>query len=324
MSASKALLDWFDKHHRQLSFRQNRQAYPIWVSEIMAQQTRIDTMLPYFERFMKELPTVADLAKVEDEKLMKLWEGLGYYSRARNLKKAAQLCVDGFPTTYEGWLALPGVGPYTAGAVASIVYGLAVPAIDGNVLRVISRYQAIQENVLDKAVHARIADVVKKWLDFRPGDVNQALMELGALVCTPKNPQCHACPLQPGCQAYEKGLTETLPIRLKALKRKIEKKHFVVWANDKGLRLVKREQGLLAGLYGFDESWPEKVVSKIKLVEYQHVFTHITWKIEASLVICEDDFEPTRFDEVKNLAVATAFRPIIEALERIEDGKSRD
>jgi len=205
------LLAYYDEHARVLPFRVNPQAYHIWLSEIMSQQTRMETVVPYFNRFIKALPGVEDLAQVDDEKLMKLWEGLGYYSRARNLKKAAQIIQRDFagqvPDNYRDLLKLPGVGPYTAGAIASIAFNQPVPAVDGNVSRVFSRLYAYGEPLGSAKSKRFIEEAVKAVIPVeRPGDFNQAVMELGARICLPNGaPLCQQCPIKDHCLAFNQG-----------------------------------------------------------------------------------------------------------------------
>ena len=197
----------------------------VWVSEIMLQQTRIEAVKPYFDRFMKELPDVAALAAVEDDRLMKLWEGLGYYNRVRNLQKAAKVIMEEhggqMPSEYEALLKLPGIGSYTAGAIASIAYGKAVPAVDGNVLRVLSRLRMDGKDILSQKTKARVEkELLKVIPKDRPGDFNQALMELGAMVCIPNGePKCGECPWEPICLAHRLEQTAQFP-KKKAKKSK--------------------------------------------------------------------------------------------------------
>lgn len=198
----RTLLDWYQGSHRDLLFRQDRQPYHIWVSEIMAQQTRIEAMIPYYERFMKQFPTVQDLAAADEDTLHKAWQGLGYYARARNLQKAARILTEtGFPETKEELMKLPGIGPYTAGAIASISFEQKAAAVDGNVLRVFSRLYDIQEDVMRPAVKRQIEKLVLDAMIRPYGDFTQALMELGALICTPGTPDCGSCPVNRWCRA---------------------------------------------------------------------------------------------------------------------------
>lgn len=221
------LLAWYETHRRTLPFRSRPTPYRVWVSEIMLQQTRVSAALPYYRRFMEALPTVADLAACPEDRLMKLWEGLGYYSRARNLQKAARLVMEQYggqlPACYEELQKLPGIGAYTAGAIASIAFGLPAPAVDGNVLRVFTRLLADGGDIARPDTRRRLtAAVLAAQPPARPGDYNQALMELGALVCLPGSvPNCAACPLAGLCAARAAGRQGDFPVKAKAPVRKI-------------------------------------------------------------------------------------------------------
>ena len=201
------LLHWYDGHARILPWREEPTAYHVWVSEIMLQQTRVEAVKPYYERFLKAFPTVKDLADAQEETLLKMWEGLGYYNRVRNLNKAAVQIMEQYdgkvPDTYEALLKLPGIGSYTAGAVSSIAYNKAMPAVDGNVLRIFSRVRMDEADILDSKVKKRIEEELRLIMpENRPGDFNQAMMELGATVCIPNGEaKCMECPWQNGCQA---------------------------------------------------------------------------------------------------------------------------
>ena len=296
------LLAWYKENKRSLPWREDTSPYRVWVSEIMLQQTRVEAGRSYFQRFMEELPRVESLANVGDEALMKLWEGLGYYSRARNLKKAAGIVVEKYggelPDSYEELLALPGIGPYTAGAVASIAFGLPVPAVDGNVLRVISRIGARREDVsqpaVKKAWEKEITEIIPQEC---PGDFNQALMELGAIVCLPNGaPKCGSCPVAELCQASRLGIQEELPVKKAKKGRKIEEKTVFILLNDRQeMALRKRpEKGLLSGMWelpwlegrlSFSEA-AERLREKgvefdemEELPEAKHIFSHIEWKM---------------------------------------------
>lgn len=219
----RRLLAWYDHNRRDLPWRRTPSPYRTWVSELMLQQTRVDTVIPYFERFLRELPDVRALAAVPEQRLLKLWEGLGYYRRARHLRAAAKRIVADlggkFPKTAAGWRDLPGVGPYTAAAIASIAFGEPVPVVDGNVLRVFTRFWALAGDIRRPAVRDDLAGRLQAVLDAggdarkRPGDFNQAVMELGALVCLPKTPRCAACPLRPDCVACRDDRTAELPVK---------------------------------------------------------------------------------------------------------------
>ena len=253
----KPIVKWYQEQEKILPWKQDKEPYHIWISEIMLQQTRIEAVKKYYTRFMKELPTIQHLAKVSDEKLLKLWEGLGYYNRAKNLKKAAIQIEEKYkgqmPTSYAELLNLSGIGEYTAGAIASISYQEKVPAVDGNVLRVVSRVIASKDDVLLPETKKRIT---KKLLEIMPdesGDFNEGLMELGEKICLPNTiPLCEKCPIQQFCIANKENLTNEIPVRIKKQKRKIEKRTvFIVKYKDE-IAIRKREKtGILANLYEF-------------------------------------------------------------------------
>ena len=253
---SPALLEWFYKNRRSLPFREDPTPYHVWLSEVMLQQTRVSEVLPYYYRFLEALPDIPALAACEEEKLHKLWEGLGYYSRVRNLQKAAKLVCAQYggqlPADYAALLALPGIGEYTAGAIASISFGLPVPAVDGNVLRVFSRLYndpgVITEPAVKKAFTAR---VMEHQPPEKAGDYNQALMELGALVCVPNGaPLCGQCPLAESCLARAAGTTAQLPQKAKPKPRKIVPVTLALVESPAGFLVQQRPQkGLLAGLW---------------------------------------------------------------------------
>jgi A/G-specific adenine glycosylase len=216
---SELLLRWYGASHRDLPWRRTSDPYRIWVSEIMLQQTRAQAVIPYYDRFLQRFPTVEALARAGEEEVLAAWSGLGYYSRARNLRAAAERIVEGggFPREYEAIRALPGIGDYTAAAVASIAFGLPHAVIDGNVLRVVARVENDASDIAAARTRERFRAVAQAWLDpARPGAFNQALMELGATVCLPKNPLCLLCPLAALCRARQEGTAEQLPVKLRA------------------------------------------------------------------------------------------------------------
>ena len=292
------LIEWYPGHHRDLPWRKTRDPYAIWVSEIMLQQTRVAAVLPYYERFLRELPDVASLAAVDDDRLNRLWQGLGYYSRAKNLKKAANEVLSRFggrmPETFEQLLTLSGVGSYTAGAIASIACGERVPAVDGNVLRVYARLQNDPSDVADPAVKARVFSELKAQMPDDPGTFNQAMMELGATVCVPNGaPLCADCPLASVCRARAAGTERTLPNKRPKKPRAIERR--TVFAMfDRGAPLLKKrpDKGLLAGLYELPNvsgtltpeeatallsAWDLHPLGAVQSYSAKHVFTHIEW-----------------------------------------------
>lgn len=303
------LLKWFEVSARTMPWRSNPEPYWVWVSEIMLQQTRVEAVRAYFDRFIAALPNIESLANIEDEKLMKLWEGLGYYSRARNLKKAAIVCVEQYhgelPRTYEALLKLPGIGSYTAGAIASIAYEQEVPAVDGNVLRVISRLLAWEEDITKQSVkrkmEAALLELMKR-VHPNPRTFTAALMELGALVCIPNGaPCCMECPWKSICLARIQKKVERIPVKKKKIVRKIEERT-VFLIQDGDLTAIKKRPstGLLAGLYelpnieGFYSEqevkriWEEKLKLPLtveRLKDGKHIFSHIEWHMQAYRVI---------------------------------------
>lgn len=247
------LLAWFDRHRRDLPWRRTRDPYGIWLSEVMLQQTRIETALPYYQRFLEKFPTVEDLARAEVEEVLALWSGLGYYRRARQLHAAARKVVEigGFPRTVEGLRELPGIGPYTAAAVASIAFGVAEPVLDGNVERVLSRWLALELDPKSRPARERMLAAAAGLLDpERAGDSNQALMELGATVCVPKRPRCLLCPIAPSCQAV--GIDpERFPVARAKRERELHRLLVAVVERDGKVLLFRRaeDSALLAGIW---------------------------------------------------------------------------
>lgn len=341
----KQLLEWYHMNARSMPWRDDPTPYKVWVSEIMLQQTRVEAGRAYFLRWIEALPDVESLANVEDSKLMKLWEGLGYYNRARNLKKAAGVVIEQYsgkiPDTYEQLLALPGIGPYTAGAIGSIAFQLPVPAVDGNVLRVIARLTGDRSDISSEAVKRCYSECIASVLPTCcPGDFNQALMELGALICIPNGaPRCSHCPLSEQCVARQTGTTTEIPAKKKKSKRKITERTIFVLKSGNCILLRKREKkGLLAGqweLPGIDrwlsdgeldpllESWGYRIRSVETLPPARHIFSHVEWRMKAykietepcffkegdALWICVDEERLSR--EIALPSAFNAFRPSI-------------
>lgn len=253
----KSLLQWFQKHQRLLPWREKYEPYQVWISEIMLQQTQVKTVLPYFDRWMKELPTIQSVAEAPEDKILKLWEGLGYYSRARNLQKAAKYMVEYyngvFPSDYQQVLALPGVGRYTAGAITSIAFNQNQPLVDGNVIRVLSRLFLYTKNTrlpeAEKQMWEWAQEVLPK---AKARYFNQAMMELGALVCTPKTPDCLHCPLNKVCRAYQEDLVSQIPDR--GPKKELKQIQVAIAIIRKGGKIFiqkRPNKGLMAGLWEF-------------------------------------------------------------------------
>ena len=302
---AQPLLRWFWANHRVLPFRSDPTPYHVWVSEIMLQQTRVSAAVPYYERFVQELPDIPALAACEEERLLKLWEGLGYYSRVRNLQKAARIVCEQYGGQLPGDLAalkkLPGIGDYTAGAIASIGFGIPAPAVDGNVLRVFARLYNDEGDIMQPAVKAATTQkVMAQQPAEAPGDFNQALMELGALVCTPGQPDCAACPLQALCLGRQSGNPARLPQKTPKKARKKCELTLCLAQDAAGRWLLQKrgEQGVLAGLWqppvlaeeALDEKkalataqklLPAAVLLKEKPLKAKHIFTHLEWHMTA-------------------------------------------
>ena len=297
------LVKWYRENKRILPWRDKGNAYYTWVSEIMLQQTRVEAVKPYFERFITELPDVESLADCPQEKLLKLWEGLGYYNRVRNMQEAAQTVKKEYngrlPEDYQALLSLKGIGSYTAGAIASIAYGINVPAVDGNVLRVISRITESAEDISRQAVRKKIEQQLQEIMPEEcPGDFNQALMELGAVVCIPNGKaKCGECPVASVCLAYRHDKVDSLPVKAPKKARTLEDRTVFIIQDGECTAIRKRpEKGLLAGLYelpniqghlkreeallyvekmGLDPLYIEK------LPPAKHIFSHIEWRMQA-------------------------------------------
>lgn len=251
-------LSWYDLEKRTLPWRENNDPYRIWVSEIMLQQTRVDTVIPYYLNFMKLFPTIADLAAAEEDTLLKAWEGLGYYSRVRNLQKAAIQIMNEFsgemPTKPEDIATLKGIGPYTTGAISSMAFQLPVPAVDGNVMRVVSRLFEISEDIAKPASRRTFEAIMNQIIDpYKPGDFNQAMMDLGSSTCTPTTPTCNLCPINEFCQAFEAGTMTQYPVKSKKKKAKPVYYAGLLIQNERGEFLIEKRpaEGLLANMWTF-------------------------------------------------------------------------
>lgn len=347
-TAVPALLSWFDCNARILPWREEPTPYRVWISEIMLQQTRVEAVKPYFERFLQAFPNVEALAAAEEDRLLKMWEGLGYYNRVRNLQRAAQEIIDRFdgemPADYEELLSLPGIGSYTAGAVSSIAFGKKVPAVDGNVLRVISRVTASRRDIAEGSTKKQMEVTLGKVMpEDRPGAFNQALMEVGATVCIPRGePMCGECPFRSLCLSQRYDFTGEIPVKKTARARKIEER--TVFLLHDGWRVLVRKRpakGLLAGLYEFpnvlgwlDEQEIEAQVKDLLADEVMktesersnpdiqwdirpagdatHVFSHVEWRMKGYLIRVTKGSLPVEFaadaDELKTeKAIPNAF-----------------
>lgn len=331
---TEPLLKWFQINKRDLPWRRTKDPYRIWVSEIMLQQTRVEAVKPYYARFLKTLPTVKDLAEADEETLLKLWEGLGYYSRVRNMQKAAIQIMEEhggeFPADHAKLLKLKGIGPYTAGAVGSIAFDLPVPAVDGNVLRVMSRITADSSDIsiqkTKKEWENRIYEIMPAE---NPGDLNQALMELGATVCLPNGiPKCESCPVRKYCEAYRRNSTMLYPVKAekKARSQEFLNVFFCIYENQ--IAIGKRpSKGLLSGLWELPncnrDIAPPAALQEMGILQgeiepmkgQKHIFTHVEWHMDCYFVKVSEKTEAellwiTKEDAEQNYALPTAFKKI--------------
>lgn len=347
---AQPLLIWYRENARDLPWRSQISPYRVWVSEIMLQQTRVEAVKPYFARFMQELPDVQALAEVEEERLLKLWEGLGYYSRARNLQKAARQVCEQYsgelPADYEKLQKLCGIGAYTAGAIASIAFGLPVPAVDGNVLRVWARLTGDERDILQPTVQKQaredVAAVIPKE---NAAEFTQAMIELGATVCVPAGEaRCDICPLQAFCTALEQGKTDALPVRAKAKPRKCVDKTVLLMFDGQRVVLHKRPaSGLLAGMYEFyqtegrmdavqaikhAESMGLEVLEIGEPIAAKHIFTHLEWHMTGYFVRVKstepvsDTLTCATLDELgSTYPIPSAHRAFREYAEQVQNAK---
>ncbi|WJQ14514.1 A/G-specific adenine glycosylase [Geobacillus stearothermophilus] len=316
------LLDWFARERRDLPWRKDRDPYKVWVSEVMLQQTRVETVIPYFEKFMEQFPTLEALAEAEEDEVLKAWEGLGYYSRVRNLHAAVKEVKTRYggkvPDDPDEFSRLKGVGPYTVGAVLSLAYGVPEPAVDGNVMRVLSRLFLVTDDIAKPSTRKRFEQIVREIMAYEnPGAFNEALIELGALVCTPRRPSCLLCPVQAYCQAFAEGVAEELPVKTKKTAVKQVPLAVAVLADDEGRILIRKRSntGLLANLWEFPSCETDGADGKEKLeqmvgeqyglqveltepiVSFEHVFSHLVWQLTVfpgRLISSESTKEPFR------------------------------
>ncbi|WAA12934.1 A/G-specific adenine glycosylase [Fervidibacillus halotolerans] len=321
-SFQKKLIDWFLREGRDLPWRRDKDPYKIWVSEVMLQQTRVDTVIPYFHNFIEQFPSIDALASADEQKLLKAWEGLGYYSRVKNLHAAVKEVKERYggvvPKDKEAFSQLKGVGPYTTGAVLSIAYGLPIPAVDGNVMRVLSRIFYIQEDIAKgrtKKLFEEIAQYIISHED--PSSFNQGLMELGALVCKPSNPSCLLCPVNDFCEAFKRGEQHLLPVKSKGKKGKTIQLTAAVLLSDDGKKVLLRKRpssGLLADLWEFpseeqkDRNFTNLLAEyekalygkheinvhlKQPLCHVEHIFSHLKWEIKVFFGFVDGKVEET-------------------------------
>lgn len=333
------LIEWYNINKRDLPWRENKDPYRIWVSEIMLQQTRVDTVVDYFNRFTARLPNIACLAECPEDELLKLWEGLGYYNRVRNMQIAARDVLDRFggqfPYKQEDIESLKGIGSYTSGAIASIAYNAAVPAVDGNVLRIYMRVTGQEDDIAKAKTKKMVEQDIQAWIpQENAGDFTQALMDLGATICVPKGEvKCMKCPLSSACVALKDGRIDELPVKVKTLHRKIEARTVFLYERDHKVLIEKRPTtGLLASMYEFPnvkghlemnqarQEIRQRGISAIKITPIgstKHIFSHLEWRMEGYLVKVDElelpskAFKEGQFVSVEELdkiySVPTAF-----------------
>ena len=343
------LIAWYEINKRPLPWRADREPYHIWLSEVMCQQTRVEAVKAYYLRFLDALPSISDLAVCPEERLLKLWEGLGYYSRARNLQRAANMILreNGgvFPSDYASIRALPGIGDYTAAAVASICFELPCPAVDGNVLRVVTRLAAFREDIRKESTKDTVRQsLLTLYAGVSSGTLNQALMELGALVCMPNQaPLCERCPLKDDC-ASSAGLWRSIPFKSKKKPRRCERHTvFLLRCGDSWALRKRPKGGLLAGLWEFPNlpgsleaqealdaaaAWGCHPAAILRHTERAHVFTHVQWELPAWVIECQAPSETFAWAGTQEISerysLPTAFRQFMEDLEKIEEDQNEE
>ena len=334
------LLSWYRANKRDLPWRENPTPYRVWVSEIMLQQTRVEAVKEYFARFMAELPDVFALASCEEEKLLKLWEGLGYYSRARNLQKAAKVLVNfyggEFPRDLRALMDLPGIGSYTAGAIASIAFGMPTPAVDGNVFRVMARLEENSTCIADPKYRRYLEEKLSKIYPSSGEDCSaftQSLFELGALVCKPQNPDCAQCPLRDICRSNANGTQSLFPVMPEKKAKRQERVAVFLIETPEGFCIRRREAGVLRGMNELpsevlqEEDTPEKVLNEwgmyafteVSRKKYAHIFTHIRWDITCVWVRADSaPFDAYTMDEIEeSISLPTAFKQCLGILKEV-------
>ncbi len=342
----RTLIDWYVKNKRDLPWRKTKDPYRIWVSEIMLQQTKVETVIHYYEKFMENYPTIFHLAEADEQKVLKDWEGLGYYQRARNLHEAVKEVVETYggevPQDPNDLAKLKGIGPYTKGAILSIAFGQPEPAVDGNVMRVFSRLLNIDDNILEQKTRRRFEAIVREVIaKDDPSSFNQGLMDLGATICIPRTPRCEVCPVQPYCRAYLEGKQHELPNRKKKAKHRTKQFVAVCLVNEKGeIAIEQREhKGLLASMWQFpmfekddvkkqplvelfEKKYGMKIAITEKLGNVKHVFSHLTWEIVVHKASLEEHLPEGRHSlrfvsekELGHFPIATAHQKMLRLIE---------
>lgn len=335
--AAHNVTEWYHQYGRDLPWRQTKNPYYIWISEIMLQQTQVETVKPYYARFISELPTVEDLAQADEQKVFKLWEGLGYYRRAAHLKEAAEMIVRDyhgrFPDTYDALMGLKGVGMYTASAIGSIAFGIPKGVVDGNTLRIIARLFNREDNIALQKTKNTFGEVMDAMIGYSdPSDFNQGMMDLGAMICTPSKPKCEACPIAHLCEARKHQTCGRLPVNNKKINKSVLEYMTVIIKDGERYFMLPNESGLLQNLYGFAQfscdtpSEFEKIFwdtygVRIRLTEYisdiRHIFTHREWRMHVyGGEVIEEGKNTENFyslEEIEQLPVSTAHLKVLKA-----------
>lgn len=327
------LISWYNQNHRHFPWRKTNNPYYIWISEIMLQQTTTEAVIPYYIRFIETFDTIDKLAQAPLEEVYKLWEGLGYYRRAKHIHETAKFIVENyhgqFPTTYQEILKLKGIGPYTAGAICSIAYGLSTPAIDGNVLRIISRLYALTDNIALSKTQKKISQIVSELLTgYDASAFNQGLMDLGATICRPLNPQCQQCPIASFCKAKQTVQEKVLPISIKNIKHKELQYITGIITYQNQYFMVQNPAGLLENLYGFVqyeiespyrfiEEFEKEFDIPLSLISYhgqvKHVFTHRTWHMHIyHFTLSQPLHSMYELDDIAKIPVSTAHLKVLK------------
>lgn len=339
---TKQLLNWYSINKRDLPWRHTKNPYYIWISEIMLQQTRVEAVKIYYKRFIKELPNLSDLAQIEEDKLLKLWEGLGYYSRVRNMQKSAKILIksgqNNLPSTYQELINLPGIGKYTAGAILSIAYDQSIVAIDGNVYRIISRFYGIEEPISKSSSYRNYTPYLEEILPVKNcGDFTQSFMDLGSMICLPKNPKCSKCPLNKQCVAYKNQMIEKYPVIIKKKVQRIEERNVYIYLYQNKIGIKKREnKGLLASMYEFPNflesdsliDIENKLINKnisynyVKEIgEAKHIFSHIIWYMKGFIIDLKEPIDliwATKEELFTKYSIPSAFSYYLKYVEKLD------
>ncbi len=329
---SKKIEQWYRENKRDLPFRKSNDPYAIWVSEIMAQQTRIDTMIPYYETWMKKWPTIQSLAQADLQEVLHVWQGLGYYNRARKLVEGAVQIMEKyqgvFPEKFEDIQSIAGIGDYTAGAIASIAFNQGTPAVDGNVFRVVTRLTMMKDDITKVSTRKKVVELCKEWMkESCPSDLTQGIMELGAIVCTPKAPQCELCPIQKHCQSFKLGKQLEFPLKKKKQPPKeINYRMYILTYKDWICISYDDQDGLMKG-YIRCPQFTKEYDLKGKIIDQgsvKHVFSHRIWNIDWKWIECKKKEDLPfctwkKIQEVQLVSFVTAHRKIIKKLNIVDE-----